>query len=228
MIRFTQMAAVNDPFDCHPRLLEPEELSWAPQAEHRCCLESYVYQVFSKRYSLRGRQSVGMLSLTEKPDNLLMWAHYAQNHEGFIIGFDTDHEFFSKSDDGTGLWKVKYSMKRPSLPKNLIEEQFSRQPKINPHGFVNVFIDRGNNFNPDSDPDDYRFVKSFEWEHEQEWRLVRNLNPPYYILTISPFPIYLFPFPRTAVHSLIIGCRRFPIFTQKFGRFLIKSQDTRM
>ena len=39
-------------------------------------------------------EHIGVLSLTEKPDNLLMWAHYAQQHTGFVIEFDADDLFF--------------------------------------------------------------------------------------------------------------------------------------
>ena len=31
--------------------------------------------------------SFGMVCLTSKPDNLLMWSHYAQSHKGFVVGF---------------------------------------------------------------------------------------------------------------------------------------------
>lgn len=131
MIRFTQLAAVNDPLDCRPRILQPDELSSVPYAEHQCCVTSYV-TVLQEALLTTDRRSIGMLCLTEKEDNLLMWSHYAQNHEGFVIGFDTDHEFFSKTENGTGLWKVKYSFQRPALPKEVFEEEVSRQPNINP------------------------------------------------------------------------------------------------
>ncbi|EPJ44297.1 MAG: hypothetical protein OFPII_35920 [Osedax symbiont Rs1] len=39
----------------------------------------------------------GILSMTERIDNLLMWSHYADSHTGFVIGFDPSHDFF----DGT-------------------------------------------------------------------------------------------------------------------------------
>lgn len=32
---------------------------------------------------------VGIYSLATKPDDLLMWAHYADQHKGFVIGFDS-------------------------------------------------------------------------------------------------------------------------------------------
>ena len=33
-------------------------------------------------------RGVGILSLSKTPDNLLMWAHYAKNHTGFLVGID--------------------------------------------------------------------------------------------------------------------------------------------
>ncbi len=33
---------------------------------------------------------VGIVSLTETPRNLLMWAHYANNHHGMVVGFTPD------------------------------------------------------------------------------------------------------------------------------------------
>ena len=32
-------------------------------------------------------KKMGVLSLSERPDSLLMWAHYANNHQGFCLGF---------------------------------------------------------------------------------------------------------------------------------------------
>jgi hypothetical protein len=38
--------------------------------------------------------SIGVLSLCEHPDNLLMWAHYGDSHRGFVLEFDTASGFF--------------------------------------------------------------------------------------------------------------------------------------
>jgi hypothetical protein len=35
-------------------------------------------------------KTFGLLSLTTKNDNLLMWAHYGNCHNGFCVGFDSD------------------------------------------------------------------------------------------------------------------------------------------
>lgn len=40
------------------------------------------------------KESLVILSLTRTPFNPLMWAHYAENHGGFVIGYDIEDEFF--------------------------------------------------------------------------------------------------------------------------------------
>lgn len=39
-------------------------------------------------------QAYGVLSLTRTPTNALMWAHYADNHKGVVIGFNTSNDAF--------------------------------------------------------------------------------------------------------------------------------------
>ena len=206
LIRFTQAAALNDPLDCKVRYLKPDEISHGLIGEN-CCIQSYTVGI--QDALLRNeRISTGFLCLTEKPDNLLMWSHYARNHEGFLIGFDVQHEFFAKDDKATGLWKVKYTNKRPTFPKEIVQEELKRQPGINPYGVLNTILLGEHRFNPDTTKSDYRFIKSKEWEYEHEWRLIRQIKPPYFLAHDGPpFPVYLFPFPHTAVRSVIIGCR---------------------
>src|ERR1035438_8493458 len=36
-------------------------------------------------------RNVGILSLTEVPDDPVMWAHYADSHRGILVGFDEKH-----------------------------------------------------------------------------------------------------------------------------------------
>lgn len=41
------------------------------------------------------RNSVVILSLTRTPKNPLMWAHYAQDHKGFVIGYNVNDKFLN-------------------------------------------------------------------------------------------------------------------------------------
>lgn len=124
---------------------------------------------------------IGIFSLTEKPDNLLMWAHYASSYEGYVIGFDATHPYFhqqkTNSDEFGHIRKVEYRQNRPSLP--LIEMTG-----------VDNFL-----------------VKSTQWSYEQEWRILRPLQDANKIIDFPEFPVHLFSIPPTAFTEVILGCR---------------------
>jgi hypothetical protein len=90
-------------------------------------------------------EGLGILCLAERPDNLLMWAHYADHHRGLVIGFDRKNHFFNRkrsaNDEFYHLRQVKYSKERP--------QRFLRHMDA-----VDVFL-----------------TKSEEWAYESEWRM---------------------------------------------------------
>lgn len=53
--------------------------------------------------------SITALSLSEMKDDLLMWAHYANNHEGCVLEIDSDDPFF---ENQKFLYKIKYDSSR--------------------------------------------------------------------------------------------------------------------
>ena len=60
--------------------------------------------------------TTGILSLSETPDNLLMWAHYAEEHTGFVLVLDGSHNFFKGENSLLGFAKperVEYRLKLP-------------------------------------------------------------------------------------------------------------------
>jgi len=136
-------------------------------------------------------QEIGMLCLTEKSDNLLMWAHYTSNHTGFVIQFNTQNSFFDqrkKPNEIRGyLTKVRYTKKRPEIilmDPNIPKEQT---------------IDRWVN--------DIFFVKSEHWEYEQEWRMILTLRDCQQVIQKDSYKIHLFPFPKDSVKTVILGCK---------------------
>jgi hypothetical protein len=86
-LRFSKPSEFNDTFDSH--YLVPKDGGSKAKLD---------------RIRLRGQ--LGVFCLTERPDNHLMWVHYARNHTGFILGFDTSAPFFT--NDGRILEKVRY------------------------------------------------------------------------------------------------------------------------
>lgn len=129
--------------------------------------------------SVKSNELIGVLSLTEKPDNLLMWSHYAKSHSGYCISFNSNHSFFnrkrSEKDEFYHLRKVKYLSHRPS--KSLI----------------------------DMNGTDVFSLKSDVWEYEQEWRMCAVLPDADKIINSIGPAVHLFNFPADAIEEIIIG-----------------------
>ncbi len=126
----------------------------------------------------------GILSLTETPDNLLMWSHYGDSHKGVVFGFDELHPFFQGDEIVAGLSrlsKVEYNQKRPVL---------SPSTQNNPKVFLR---------------------KSTEWTYEREWRLVRPLGEAAATLPRENLtPLCLFEIPHDTIRVIITGSRMMP------------------
>ncbi len=95
---------------------------------------------------------------TKKPNNILMWSHYADNHKGICIGYNYKKNgeklFFEMGENMliglkssiAPLYKVRYDIKYP-LPYNFFKEE--------PNDLMRFFK-----------------VKYKEWEYEKEYRSV--------------------------------------------------------
>lgn len=200
-IRFTQPAVYNDPFELRsipshkitqdiftnilPILVEHYDRSESKKAQIR----AITYTDFLADSSLildliQECMASGFLSLslTEIPDNLLMWAHYACNHKGFVIGFDMQHEFFRCPNETYYPVPIRYQPQRPAITFP------------NPNGL------------------DAYFTKSVDWAYEKEWRIFKKLPigvlPEQSVcLDAEGFPVYLFDLPAESIKEIIIGCR---------------------
>ncbi|TPG75907.1 DUF2971 domain-containing protein [Pseudomonas mandelii] len=72
---------------------DPFELSYLDNAEGSDLKLTHM-QTRLKNF----RESVVILSLTRTPLNPLMWAHYAEEHKGFVIGYQVDTPFLKSRD----------------------------------------------------------------------------------------------------------------------------------
>ncbi|CAI1577226.1 DUF2971 domain-containing protein [Serratia marcescens] len=126
---------------------------------------------------------IGILCVSTSPDNLLMWAHYADSHKGFVIEFDSDSDFFKQKrsdvDEFGFLREVKYQKVRPSVVLTDIKD-------------FTIFLTKG-----------------IEWSYEKEWRMMLPIDNADTVVNLgSGTPsVNLFNFPSTAVKSIIMGCR---------------------
>lgn len=150
-------------------------------------IRSGMYQGFDS--------AVGILSLTTDPKNLLMWAHYAQNHQGLVIEFDGSHPFFDirrDSDDEFGyLREVTYKAERPKIVFTELED------------LAPILL-----------------IKSEEWRYEAEWRMLRPLTGMADVKDNEGEKIYLFDLPPPCIKRVILGNRMHPDLKKTVTDFL--------
>jgi hypothetical protein len=108
-----------------------------------------------------------------------MWSHYAEKHAGFVVGFNTEADFFvnrrpHELGDIGELRNVTYSNDRPIIHIPYTDDS----PEVN-----------------------YLFAKSAKWCDEKERRIVRFLSDA----TESENDVYLFSIPPNTIQEIIFG-----------------------
>lgn len=164
----------NDPFDCAvqaeldltplvlrnyyllremPKEEIEERLVYFFDAGGHLTKAGYAEQESFKKKISSMNQDLGVTCFSKQPYNPLMWAHYADNHNGFCLEFDADAPFKSKRIAGgkkLHIWgEVEYA-KSGELPKVAFSD------------FLN------GNLNTLS----LIFQKGGRWKHEEELRLI--------------------------------------------------------
>ena len=82
-IQFTNATQLNDPFDCHPSLIDfsnvPKEAcrGWTPE----------IIEELKRDPFRRIREEAWICSLSKVYDSILMWSYYSK-HKGICIGLD--------------------------------------------------------------------------------------------------------------------------------------------
>lgn len=169
ILRLTPPSSLNDPFDSKPTNSAIEKKSNFFIDASRYPFDDEINNSYEddesirKYYSedLRNKlESFGIISLTQRNDNLLMWSHYANDHNGIVIAISCDEDTFDYHQDNfrcditTKLpVKVEYSPDRPGfvMPDSAIYEYFE------------------NNFHLH-----IATSKGVEWASEEEYRYLIN------------------------------------------------------
>ncbi|WP_323901861.1 DUF2971 domain-containing protein [Aeromonas hydrophila] len=168
-IKFTCPLDFNDPFDCQPIAYIDKKVT--KRDSFKLAESSFQHLSPAKRYQERNKmyarlknsvksgrlydsvlRSIGVLSLSRVCNDILMWSHYAENHKGFVVGFE--HKDFDKLNfEGESPCmlpqKVLYNSNRPIF-------DFSKSSEI-----INCLL-----------------VKSPQWEYEQEERAFTSIQGP--------------------------------------------------
>lgn len=213
-IRFTQPGAFNDPFEMLPEFYVPKEMDkkllslefsvTAPRSnpiigELPDGFEPDQCSDFTAR-NIREEldKNIGVLCLSRNGTSLAMWAHYAESYTGALVEFDETHEFL------TGQFDLLYLQNRPIRD---IREYIACQ------GQVRI---------PTAD----LCVKSTQWEHEDEVRVVRSLadcrNTGKHA---GKYPVFVMNLPVSCIRSITMG-ERMKICHQREVWEKVKDIDT--
>lgn len=135
----------------------------------------YAQQLFERF----GRDTL-CFSLSERADSTPMWAHYADNHQGFVVAFDTDHEWFKQRKDG----------KKNRLQKVIYFDGMVEEPLENVSA---AFMS-----------------KTTDWAYEREWRLYAQVGQVDATSGPDSDPVHVIKFPEGAVQRVIVGSKATP------------------
>lgn len=165
-LKFTNAIKFNDPFDCHPSLVDYSNIPNKIKGNKAGELLVKMYAGTPKRII----DGTWICSLTKRNDNLLMWSYYS-NHEGICIGLNIDKVKKSLSNHegipiGCPEIEVQY--------KNIIEKSdyFRNMDKLD---FLRYQIG----------------TKAKDWEHEEEVRLYTRGNRFMNLLNYNKEPYFL-------------------------------------
>lgn len=181
-LKYTDCRSFNDPFDCSPVMYTDsynefkeqmrsrfEEIAQFKKLSPAKKLQEYpkmLRRAQNKLNELNYFQNniasdFGVLSLSEKYKDTLMWSHYANNHKGYLLKL---HVPVSGSQDNSSIvdeagfnlisFPVKYDTNRPRIKYPLDDTRLAA-----------IFIDAVT-------------IKDPQWEYEKEHRVVDHRRGP--------------------------------------------------
>lgn len=205
-LRFSSAVDFNDPFDSSlPYRFEDDppgiQLKWiisaikkyepntpkhlipakAQQTLKNMNSDFQYYDKISKSYVEKNYQN-GICALTTKANDLLMWAHYSNDHKGFCVGIDSQKllefqiMYAKNSHEVVELLKVQYSDDFPNI------NFFQSMLKTNREWAQDILL--------------LFSSKSRHWEYEEEYRLLLHGKAKVSV-----------PIGHDAIKEIILGCK---------------------
>lgn len=166
-VYFASSEQLNDPYDCRISIRQAlrdavEAAAWAESRTLRETLERFqkidhVYERMEEDI-----RNAGVFSLAKHPTNAVMWAHYAENHRGFCIGFDLSEKFTThrNAEQIIGTDDVRYTKTNPF--KDYFEEVAAARQPPTWEEFFPALLSRG------------MVAKAAAWGYEEEVRVLRK------------------------------------------------------
>lgn len=199
-VLFAQSKTFNDPFDMPSY---PDESTDDPAsaifARVRAMGKNFIWA-----------ENTGILSLTRTPANALMWAHYADKHQGMVIGIDTEVAGFT--DELSNLipaqfGSVIYVSRRVTGP-------FASRPA------TGIAVGATHHFPADHYEKLQRAFlhKPLTWSYEEEVRVIKSLHGlkgnkattasgSFSIIETEERVLHLYSLPTGSIREIYFGIR---------------------
>jgi hypothetical protein len=184
-IRATPFNQLNDPFECKFILNPQPGESDGPDEDERVYAQIEAQVATESRFG-----QFGILCFSRRYDCMPLWAHYASNHKGYLIGFDEKNKMF---DSDAPYVEVPYRTRA-----NITCAGFGSLRDVDYCPRLKA-IEFGGNI-----PFDSFFQKHPDWQYEAEVRIFRSLSHCA-AEQIGGMTIHLLEIPADAVKEVIIG-----------------------
>lgn len=165
-LRLSTFGEFNDPFEMIPgyKVLTLDKESRDSILENSTSEGDSFYENYMDTKA-GVRASLGVICFTSKVDNLLMWSHYANNHEGVCIEFDATASFFNGQykDSGSPMFDGLKNYNPKDIYDNVGVLKKVEYSKNRPLIFETSKL---------SDDTESWLVKSEEWRYEDEYRII--------------------------------------------------------
>ena len=160
-LKFNKSSFTNDPFECSKELIVfgdtdkivddlmlkfNDHLSIKHKREKRAKLTAALNNHDFRIIFEAQRNQIGIASFSERYNNPLMWAYYANNHNGVCLGYNIENGVLDHMGNKIFCWRVNYIKK---IEKIIFEPGISSE-------FFKEWIT----------------TKSYHWKREEEVRLL--------------------------------------------------------
>lgn len=179
-LQFTNSFYFNDPFDCHPSLID---FSNDPGGTYGEIFKDWI-RAEKRNTHDRLRENTWICSLSKIKDSLLMWSHYANKHKGVCVELNMTHV-------------IKYLDGRYGTVVNNVGIEVQYKDIVQKPDYFKNF----QNYH------EYQIsTKGKDWEYEQEWRLyIINPSPMYMALPYKPKKGVFEDWKKTRVYPVLGG-----------------------
>jgi len=136
-------------------------------------------------------EAIGVLCLSQEPDNILLWSHYANSHDGICLRFDVAGHRAAF----TRLHPVTYQddILKLEAPIQDLLGLFKGRPRLLIDIAAIMRGDHTEEEHPARQIASWFYTKSTDWAYEREWRAITS-------------PPGLVRFPARALTGVIVGC----------------------